>query len=403
MIRSFLFVCLLVFSVTSFSSISPRTYNALNDLQASLAEAATPKEFQEIKNDLLELKQSLSGNALGLALTLQILAQLQDVQGDAEAAINSLKTAFAIKGLDSNTKGQLGISLAYMYFSQGQYNNSILVLNDHLNSSKKDVSANVLALLAMSYFSIEDFQQGLPLIEKACKIAKTPNESWLANAFAASYKLGDLEKAMLYTDQLVYNFPDKADYWNQKVGLHQSAEQYKQAAIIGNLSYRQGYLTKEAQLYNLGILMASSGAPYEVAVTLDQALSEKVLNRSEKVARLLMQAWLQAKEIDKAIIELKLLYSEYNKPKDGVLLVNYLMEAERWTEALDISASLAVLPTSEEYTVKQKGAALLMMGVSYYRNGQVDKALIALGKASGIKDSSSQAKSWMSYIKQMEG
>lgn len=401
--RIVLFISLLVYSLASFSSISPRTYNALNDLQASLAEATSQEQYQDIKSDLLELKQSLKGNSLGLALTLQILAQLYDIQGDAGAAIASLKTAFALKGLDDSTKAQLGTSLAYMYFSQGEFHNSILILKDFVENSKQDVSANVLALLAMSYFSIENFKQGLPLIERACKISKKPNESWLANAFAASYKLGDLKKSIFYTDQLVYNFPDKADYWNQKVGLHQTLEDYEQAAIISSLSHRQGYLSKEAQFFNLGVLMASSGAPYEVATTLNKALESGLLERTEKITRLLMQAWLQSKEISKATNELSYLYKEYKKPKDGILLVNYLMEGEKWKQALQVSESLVKLPISKAFTEKQKGSVLLMEGVSLYRNGNTEKALIALGKASVLKDSSSQAKSWMSYIKQMEG
>jgi hypothetical protein len=44
-----------------------------------------------------------------------------------------------------------------------------------------------------------------------------------------------------------------------------------------------------------------------------------------------------------------------------------------------------------------------MRGVSLYRQGETQQAMISLGKASGLKESASQAKSWMNYIKQMQG
>ncbi len=401
MFKYYLVLSLLFFTVFTHATISPRTYNALNDLQEAVSAAVTVEQYAEIEKDLIELRAGLQGNALGEALTLQIIAQLNDAQGFNNKAIEALKIAYALKDLDASTKGQIGTSLAYMYFSQGEFDNAIVILQGHIAQQKKEISPTIFALLAMSYFSIDDFIQGLPYIEKACETAKTPNESWLANAFAANYKLNNLERAIYYTDLLIFNYPEKADYWNQKTGLHQSLENYNKAALISNLSHSQGYLTKQAQLFNLGILMASAGAPYEVAVSLEKAINESLIARSEKIDRLLMQAWVQSKEMTNARASLKGLFQQYEKPKDGMLLVNYLMDAELWLESIVISNKL--LGAKKTLTDKQLGSVLLMRGVSLYRQGETQEAMISLGKASGLKESASQAKSWMNYIKQMQG
>jgi hypothetical protein len=77
------------------------------------------------------------------------------------------------------------------------------------------------------------------------------------------------------------------------------------------------------------------------------------------------------------------------------------MDAELWLESIVISNKL--LGAKKTLTDKQLGSVLLMRGVSLYRQGETQEAMISLGKASGLKESASQAKSWMNYIKQMQG
>ncbi|MFT6259930.1 MAG: hypothetical protein ACJAYK_000650 [Crocinitomicaceae bacterium] len=397
------FIFLLSLSINLQAAISPRIYNALNDFQQQLLEVKVNSDYLEIELSLIELESDLKGNVLGSALTLQLLAQLNESKGEPLVALKYLNKAYTLPDLDDVTKGQIGMSLAFMYFSQGQFKNSITILEDRISVSKKEVSPNVMALLAMAYFSIDEFDKGLPYIERACQLAKIPNESWLVNAFAASYKLNDINKALKYTNELILNFPEKADYWNQKIGLHQSIEQYRIAANVSNVSFGQGYLTKQAQMFNLGILMASEGAPYEVATLLTSAVEGNRLESTQKVSRLIMQAWVQAREMANARQALTGLFVNFNQVKDGVLLANYQMDAELWVDAISITGSLLSPAYVKELTEKQKGAVLLIRGVSQFNAGSVREALVSMGKASVIESSANQAKTWMVYIKQMQG
>jgi lipopolysaccharide biosynthesis regulator YciM len=392
----------LVVSLGAQAAISPRIYNALNDFQEQLSQAEETSDYLSIEEGLLELESDLKGNVLGSALTLQLLAQLSDSQKKPLEALAYLKKAYNLPRLEDNTKGQIGMSLSYMYFSQGQFKNSIEILETRIERADKELSPNVMALLAMAYFSLDEYAKGLPHIERACELAKSPAESWLANAFAASYKLNDMNKALKYTNDLIYNYPEKPIYWNQKIGLHQSLEQYKSAAITSSASFSQGYLEKESQLFNLGILMASEGAPYEVATALTKAIDNNKLENTEKISRLLMQAWRQAREMGKARKVLLSIYESYHESKDGVLLANYQMDAELWGDAISTTERLLSPNNAKDLSDKQKGVALLIQGVSQFNLGSVRKALISMGKASAIQSSASQAKSWMLYIKQMQ-
>jgi lipopolysaccharide biosynthesis regulator YciM len=394
----FSYLVLLLASQTN-ATISPRTYNALNEIQESLAEQPTTEELKELEEELLTLSEGLTGNSTGLALTFQILAQVKDSQGLEKEALKYIKSAYYLPDLNDDTKSQLAVSLGYLYYAQEQYQDTVELFNTYIKNSKKDVSATVYALLAGAYFAQEKFSEGLPHIEKACELADTPKEQWLNNAFSANYRQKNYRRALKYANDLVFHFPHKKQYWTQKASIHQFFEEYSKAASITELSNKQGYLEKESQYFNLGVLLASEGAPFEVATSIENAINSGTIKSTEKIERLLSMAWVLAKEYEKAKLVLTKLFNSYQDKKDGLQLLSYEIDDESWERSIELSNQLMEL----ELSSKEKGNVLLMKGISLYRSGNPKQALINLGKASAIDSISSQAKSWMNYIKQMEG
>lgn len=390
---------LLLLASLSNATISPRTYNALNDIQEALAESPNNDKLMELEKDLLTLSEGLKGNSTGLALTFQILAQVKDAQGKEKDALKYIKAAYYLPDLNGDTKSQLVISLGYLYYAQEQYKEAVKLFNDFLKQTEKEPSATVYALLAGAYFAQEMFSDGLPHIEKACELVEKPKEQWLNNAFSANYREKKYRRALKYANDLVYYFPTQKQYWTLKTGIHQLFEEYSEAAATSELSNKQGYLDKDSQYFNLGVLLASEGAPYEVATSIEKALNENTIDSTEKIERLLSMAWVQAKEYDKAKLVLAGLFDQYKSKKDGLQLLGYEVDDENWVQSILLADKLLPL----ELTEKEKGNVLLMKGVSLYRKGNTKSALVSLGKASAIKSSASQAKSWMNYIKQMEG
>ena len=387
-----LFICQCAYAAT----ISPRTFNALNDLQKQITEQPTKEQQQEIDEALLELTDDLEGNSLGLALTYQTHAQLKTFQQKEDEAQGLLKKAIHLPDLKTDTLNQLRSLLAFSYFSQGEYRASIEPLKLIIKEVEA-ASANIYALLAASYYSLEGVAKGLPYIEKACELTDKPKEAWLQMAFAGNYQTKQHDKAIFYVNQLVYNFPDKKDYWQQKAGVHQILEDYKKAANTKELFYKKGFAEKESDFINLGQLLASQGDAYKVAKVLEQALKSKLIEPTEKILNLQFQAWLQAKELKNARVALANLYNTYADVGDGYQLLQYYIDAENWKDA-DLLAQKLLTQT---LTSKQKGKVLLYQGMVQYRLGDDRSALKLLGKASAFENTSSQAKSWMSYIKQM--
>lgn len=396
MLRYLFVIGLFFYALSTNASISPRTYNLLTDIQDAISQQPNTEKTRELDLDLQQLADDLSGNSLGLALTFQTHAQLKSYEQKEVEAQALLKKALQLSDLKKDTKNQLRSILAYSYFNQEDYTLAIEQLKIIINESEKP-SANIYALLAAAFYSIEKIESGLPYIEKACEIAEEPKEAWLQMAFSGNYQIKKYDKAISYVDQLIYNYPDKKEYWQQKAGIHQILEDYQKASTTKELSYKKGFIEKEGDFVSLGQLLASQGDAFKVATVLEQALKNKTIEPTQKILNLQFQAWLQSKEITKAISVLSEIYTRFNEQDDGFQLLQYYTDGESWQLADDLANELL----KQALTDKQKGKVLLYQGMAKYRLGDNRESLKTLGKATAFENSASQAKSWMSYIKQM--
>lgn len=388
------------YSQTMAALLSPRTYNKLNDIQESINEIAdlNDKEtINEINETLIELVEDLNGNALGMALTYQTHAQLKIKQEQYDEASKLLESAISQPDLDNATQLQLRLFLAQVYLSLEEYQKISELLEAAVNNKEYKISAPVYALLAASYYYLNDFNSGLPHIVKAIELSDKAKEPWLQMAFSGYYHQRSYARALTYSNLLVLNFPDKKDYWRQKAGMHQLIEDYQKAATTTDLTFKKGFIEKEGEFVNLAQLLATQGNPYKVAGLLESALKEGLIEENEKILNLLQQAWMQSKEVSKGRAVLAKLFEQFPTTQRGIRLLQLLADSEKWKEAILVSNTLYTL----ELTDKQRGKVLVLNGISQFNLGKSRQSMVTLSKAAAIASSSSQAKGWMSFIKQM--
>ena len=393
---------LIVAQAVSAPSLSPRTYNKLTEIQESIDEVndqeeGAQAELEEIDDELSEMVEDLAGSPLGLALTLQTQAQLKVRMERNLDAIAILKRAVAIKEIEDITRNQLKMFLGQMLFTTEQYRDVITVLLPWLKDRNKEKPAGAYAMLAATYYTLSDLKSGLPFIELAVELSKTPKEPWIQMAFSGNYQLKNYKQSLSYLDQLVFNFPDKKDYWHQKAGVLQMLERYEEAASVKELAYKRGFVKTESEFMNLGQLLASQGAAYKVAEILDNALKQQIVESSEKLLSLNYQAWLQAKEIGRATASLSRLFDFTQKPEDGIRLMQFHVDAEEWQLAIDVAEAVAKL----EMPNKEFANLSLYKGIALYRKGDVQKAIDAFKVSMSEKKTAQQAKAWVTYIQTM--
>ena len=393
---------LLVAHAVSAPSLSPRTYNKLTEIQESIDEVDDAAEgaqaaLDEIDAELSEMVEELAGSPLGLALSLQTQAQLKVRMEKNLEAISILKRAVAIKDIEDNTRNQLKMFLGQMLFTTEQYRDVITVLLPWLKDMSKEKPAGAYAMLAATYYTLSDLKSGLPFIELAVELSNSPKEPWIQMAFSGNYQVKKYKRSLQYLDQLVFNFPDKKDYWHQKAGVLQMLERFDEAAAVKELAYKRGFVKTEAEFMNLGQLLAAQGAAYKVAGILENALTEKEIEPSKKLLSLNYQAWLQAKEIDRATVALFRLFEFTRDPEDGIRLMQFHVDAENWQKTIDVANAVSKL----EMPRKNLANMNLYKGIALYRQGKVETAIESFKLSMSEKKTAQQAKAWITYIQTM--
>ncbi len=81
----------------------------------------------------------------------------------------------------------------------------------------------------------------------------------------------------------------------------------------------------------------------------------------------------------------------------GSRLLQFQVHAEQWGLAITTGDALLKL----ELTDKEQASTRLYQGMAMYRNGQVDKAISTLAKATSQKHTAQAAKAWIAYIKNL--
>jgi predicted Zn-dependent protease len=392
----FLLMCLFSIGMANTctgQTLSPRTYESLSQIQQLMSE----DKLTEAASELTELLGDVQNSPLALALTLQTFAQLEVRRDKVPAAQQHLQRALQIEGLDNSTYHQLRIFSAQLYFAAGNYNAAINLLLPWLKPRPQDAPAAAFALLAATYYANAEIASGLPYIEEAIKRNKDPKEAWLQMAFAGHYQLQQLDQALLYSDALLNNFPDKKDYWLQKSGILQMQNKINESTATRYAASLLGFEFSETEVVAYAQLLGARGIPYKTALILSQADAQHTLN--EKDRRLLLQAWLQARETDKAKQVLRDLFAQYAQTDDGILLLQLYVESEEWQQVLPLAAGLF----DKKLDAKQHGLILIYQGIALFRSGRVEQGIESMNAAMAFEPVKSQAKSWRQYMLQLKG
>ncbi|MCP5325670.1 MAG: hypothetical protein H7A09_04975 [Oceanospirillaceae bacterium] len=384
-------LCFFIGQAMAGQGISPYTYEKLTRIQALLGEGKLP----QAAGDLDDLLKDVANAPLAMALTLQTYAQLEMQRNQLPAAQQRLQQALKIDNLDEATRNQLRVQSAQIYFSQGDYAALIQSLQPWLQTLPTDAPATAFALLGAGFYAQEKFAPGLPFIEEAIKRSGEIKEPWLLLAFAGCFQTRQYDRALYYSDILLSHFPDKKDYWLQKSGMLQLQNKLSEAAAVRYAASNQGFAFSDAEVVSYAQLLGVSGAPLKTGQVLNQLGQQKTLDEKER--RLLLQAWLQAREREKARAVLQSLFDDFARIEDGVWLLQMQVDAELWSAVLPLAGQLL----DKKLDNKQHGLILIYQGIALYRLNKTDAALESMQAASRYNEVKSQADAWRQYMLQM--
>ena len=224
---------------------------------------------------------------------------------DIDNAVDAFEQVIAQEAIPDSLYLSTVYSLAQLAMQQQDYSKALGFLQQWQANSDKELQASQHILFAQVYYQDKKYSNALTHINQAVDMAnakgETPKENWLILQRAAYYELKQPHKVTAVMEQLVRLY-QKPEYWLQLAGMYGEIGEEKKQLGAMETAWQAGYVTKPNDIVMLAQLYLFNQLPFKAAKLLDDAIANGVVIADEKRIQLMAQAYMMAKEDDKAIL-----------------------------------------------------------------------------------------------------
>lgn len=367
--------------------------------QLSRADQLTRQErYGEARRVLDELLESLRDEPYGRALAEQTYAYTCIGQGAYREAVGHLRKALQADALPEDVGQRLRYTLAQLLFQEGDPGTALETLMTWLDG-ESNPRPEARVLLAQVYRRLRQWLPAMEQMRLAMAQAKPPPESWSRLLVALYLEGGRYREAAALLESLVRRFPDQAGYWEQWVGALQRLGRNREAAAALALAEARGLLGPGG-VDRLARMYLALGLPLRAGDLLERAMAAGGLEGNPERLSLLADAWVLARERDRALKVLERLAPVDSSGSAELRIGALLFEEENW------AAASRRLQRGLERTGKSGHARdWLLLGVARLRLGEQAAARSAFARAvetAGSDDLVRQAARWLAYLDQLE-
>ena len=315
---------------------------------------------------------------------------------DLDSAIDSFEHVIAEEAIPESLRLSTLYSLAQLAMQQQDYTASIQHLKKWQGFNSKALTGQQYMMFAQAYYQNKQYQQSLGFVNKAVDsvLAKNgiPKENWLVLQRANYYELKQPNEVVKVIENLV-RYYNKPNYWVQLSGMYGEVGQEDKQLAIMESAWQAGFVTKSNDILTLVQLYLYHGVPFKAAKLLNESIEKGDVVAEVRYLDLLAQAYIAAKNDDKAIPVLK----SAAKIADSGKFEAYL-NTEQWLLAYD-AADRAI----KRGGLTRLGDMHLVKGMASYNLQQFERSLMAFTQAKKLKESAKTAKQWFHYVEQEQG
>lgn len=370
-------------------TIRPIVFRVLEKAQTAIDE----KKYAEAKSEFDKLSK-MHRSPYEQAMTHSVYAYYHFSQDDYQGAIKSYNKVLELNVPDSTRQTTL-YSLAKLHMALEQYPKTIESLRKWMQLSKAE-NPEAHIMLGQSYLQLNDQQLALIEIKKGMQIARnegrTIKENWYLLERAIYFQQKDYQGLERTLKELVAFYP-KTQYWLQLSAVYDQLNQAQRSLAVLETAYDKGYLQKQNELMSFASLLLQSELPYKAARVLEQALQEERIEKSSKHMTLLADAWMLAKENDKAIAVLESAVEISETGDQAFKLAQVYMEKNQWEKSEKF-----IDKAIQKGKLKDEGSAWLIQGLARFNQKKLDSAVSAFNKAKKFDKQNKAADQWLDYV-----
>lgn len=374
------------------AQLSEGTYAAVQSATELLSKQKPAEAIEKLA------KLADEGSAYEKSLVNYNIGIAYSSRNDYPNAVKAFAKALAANGLPGPQREQLMYNLGQLYIVTNQHDEGIKMLQSYIASACQPVSAEAHIFLANALSERKRYAEALPQIDQAIAKAKEAKENWLQLKLAISYELKDFKGCAEALVLLIARVPEKSDYWKQLSSVFYEMKSDTESVAVLSLAEKQGFLQKPQEVRNLYSIYMMLEVPYKAGTLLEDAISRKVLPADETNLGSLSDAWINAREIDKAEATLKRLAAMSAKGEYFYKLGAMYGDNERWKESLTMLQNAL-----EKGGLKRPGEAWMRIAVAHYGQNDNPGAIAALRKAVTFDETRKQAGEWLRVLAAQAG
>lgn len=365
-------------------AVSEWAFKRLNAAHDAIAEQKYPEALAKLD----ELKSRPRLNDHEQALVWQSYGYIYGVQEKYQEAIEAFERCLAKDALPDAARLNVQFNVAQLYVVLERFPDAVRVFEQWIDETE-DPSPNAHYVYALALYQSGDKQRALEQVQEAITKAKSPKESWLQIALAVHVENKQYAEALGIVETLAGLYPKK-HYWVQLSALYAQNEDYEKALAAMVLAYQQGMLTQERELTHLAQLYFFNKIPYQAALVLEDGMREGHVSETAETWRLLADAWVAARDRDKAERPLEQAAAHASDGQLYLRLAHVQIEHEEWA-----AARKSLKRALEKGQLSDPGNAQLLLGIASASDSHWEEARTAFEAAAAYEGTASAAKQWL--------
>jgi tetratricopeptide (TPR) repeat protein len=308
-------------------------------------------------------------------------------------ATEAFAKALQLNALPQQQHEQLQYNLGQLYIAANKPDDGIRTLQQYVSESCGKVPAEAHIFLANALSQAKRYKEAVPEINRAIEKAGAPKESWLQLKLAINYELKDYKECAEALVGLIGITSNGAEYWRQLSSMFLQMKRDAEAVAVLALAERQGFVAKPAEIVNLYNVYMMMDLPFKAGSLLQQAIDQGKLPAEEKHLDQIANAWINARESERAEASLKKLAAMAGRGEYWFKLGAMYGDNERWRDSKQ-----ALEQAIQKGGLKRTGEAWMRLAVANYNLSNMAGTQSALQQAMKFEESRRQAGEWLRYM-----
>ena len=369
--------------------LSKRAFAIVEAAQNRLAE----EDYIGALSLLQQIRNGAKFTAYEKAVALQTEGFVHADQGNYAKTIQAFEKAANSGDLPPRLVSDLIYNLAQLNLAEGRSARALDYITRWFATVEGEPTADAYGLKAQIHLVMGDLAAAEQTVRKALSKVEEPRQNWTRLLLSVLLQQERYGEARPILEDAALRWPSVKAFWQQLTAVYYEVKQEELAFVTQQIMHRQNMLKTSKELSSMGQLYLYHDIPIKAARVLQTGLDDGSIEKTEKNYELLAQAYMHAREWDKAIKPLTAAAEKSDKGRFYEQLGQSYLQDEKWRDA-----EQAFVKALEKGGLRDSANTWLLLGITRTRVEKWDAAIAAFRKAGDDDETAKDAFRWIRSI-----